>query len=258
MAENTLPDGSFNFNFEEVTRLSEKDAEYIARWKAEGFKADCFGYIVSQKTFAEDPQAHYLWQRVMLDRAEGDGYYIVNKTRTAIQIIFPPGKQDRRLDMSYTSPRDENWKLFLDHCGGAEAVTARITPYLVAAAADLKKVYGDDMGVTLHEIGGFAVRPEFQRKGLGRALREYTESKAMRADTKAFFTALEYNLPFYRKLGCKVVGDKVPTGLDEAGRKAYPPGNDYTWLCEGFPAKKTERESRTWFDFLTFRLPYAN
>lgn len=50
------------------------------------------------------------------------------------------------------------------------------------------------MGVTLHEIGGFAVRPEFQRKGLGRALREYTESKAMRADTKAFFTALEYNV----------------------------------------------------------------
>lgn len=86
----------------------------------------CMAPVLLQ--FAEDPQAHYLWQRVMLDRAEGDGYYIVNKTRTAIQIIFPPGKQDRRLDMSYTSPRDENWKLFLDHCGGAEAVTARITP----------------------------------------------------------------------------------------------------------------------------------
>ncbi|KAK9895152.1 hypothetical protein P389DRAFT_197220 [Cystobasidium minutum MCA 4210] len=255
MADKSPPEGSFDFDM--VTQLSEKDAEYVATWMAEAFsKTDCLPYIATGKTFADDPHAHYLWFRSLLDRTAGAGYLVVNKTRTAMRVMFPPGKKDERLDMSYVTPHDENWKLFLERCSGAEAVKARISPLRARIAESLKTVYGEDAGLSHFRTAGFAVHPGCQGQGLGAAMHSYIANTAKRADKKWHFTAVERvvsrspstalaltptditatKLPYYGRLGCKIVGEKIPTGIDEVGRQAYPPGNDFKWLCEVSPA----------------------
>lgn len=40
---------------------------------------------------------------------------------------------------------------------------------------------------------------------------------------------------YYLRRGCKIVGEPLPTHLDDKGKKSYPPGNDLEFICEYDP-----------------------
>lgn len=127
--------------------LTEEDADYIAKWSAKAFSKDGFwNYRITGKTvnllvvriheacaglpclfyqYEEDPVAHELYTRAMLDRASIEGYHVVNKTRTAIRTVFPPGSKDQRMDFDWNTPYDKAWNMFLKHCGGKEHLRSR-------------------------------------------------------------------------------------------------------------------------------------
>lgn len=51
---------------------------------------------------------------------------VTNLNRTAIRIVLPPGQMDRTLDFEWHSSKDTHWQRLLEHCGGKDAVKARI------------------------------------------------------------------------------------------------------------------------------------
>lgn len=136
----------------------DEEAEYIARWMALAFsKTDGCVYIATGKTvsdarwswpsmlselvspffawifmlqYAEDPEAHYLFQRGMLDRVRAlpEGRYIANKPRTVIRALYGPGQRDRRIDADLVTPFDKHWNLFLERCGGKIGFKQRFGP----------------------------------------------------------------------------------------------------------------------------------
>ena len=75
--------------------------------------------------YEEDPKAHVLYTRAMLDRASVDGYHVVNKTRTAIRTVFPPGSKDQRMDCDWGTAYDKHWQEFVEYCGGKDALQDR-------------------------------------------------------------------------------------------------------------------------------------
>lgn len=78
------------------------------------------------KQYEEDPEAHRLLARCVLDRGSVHGVHVTNKARTALRTYFPPGCSDRRMDFDWVSPCDETWVRFIEHCGGKERLKERL------------------------------------------------------------------------------------------------------------------------------------
>jgi hypothetical protein len=120
----------------------------MAEWMAKAFdKNDCYVFVltgIKVRTVASDDLSHpraanfifrdsmmtihtltYPFFRAMLDRGSADGSILTNKTRTAARTIYRPGQPDNKLDLDWTSPKDENWNKFLDRCGGKDAFRSR-------------------------------------------------------------------------------------------------------------------------------------
>lgn len=65
---------------------------------------------------------------------------------------------------------------------------------LSAAGVELKKLYGEDFGLSQYRSGGFGVHPECQGKGVGRALQAYIVNETTKAGKKYIFLSEEYNV----------------------------------------------------------------
>lgn len=118
------------------------------------------------------------------------GFILVTADRNGAIIIIPPNVPSRILDFDWRSGRDKAWDEFVIQAGGREAIEKRlanvgaILPRWKSMLSEtvlqidrvfkehLTKIYGPDKGIECFRSTKFAVHPDFQGHGIGRAIHE--------------------------------------------------------------------------------------
>lgn len=70
--------------------------------------------------FEEDPEAHRLLFRAVIDRGSICGHLLTTSDRKAHRIQFLPGEKNRILDTTWRSGNDAAWDTLIDRLGGLE------------------------------------------------------------------------------------------------------------------------------------------
>ena len=129
--------------------IIDADADYIASWMAPAFyRRDCGPIFYTGRTvspnsashaqtvltlpvnrqYEEDPEAHRLLFRAVVDRGSVCGTVLTTEDRSAFRVQLAPGEANRILDLSFRSGKDAAWDQLAERLGGYDAWEAQLKP----------------------------------------------------------------------------------------------------------------------------------
>jgi len=219
-----------------VDALTDDEARYIAKYVARAMfvRGDYFAAICTGVEYHKDPSLHELFFEAIYTRGAVLAQILTTQDRNAVRLVYPPGVPNRFYDHSYRSGRDEAFDKFVELSGGVDAVKSRQAQESEGNRRQVTQRYGDESGLQCWRSMMFAVHPDFQSRGYGKVMHDYTMKEVEASGLPWFFTSLKVNVPYYERSGCRAIGEEYFSCSGVSGE--YPEDGRVFRIIEAGPS----------------------